>query len=77
MSKILPVVAVALLAGCASQGQQPVGMANPASVYCKEIGGSLQIENTSAGQVGICVLPTGERIEEWELYRREHPESKV
>ncbi|HGN2348801.1 TPA: DUF333 domain-containing protein [Proteus mirabilis] len=47
-------------------------MANPASVYCGEIGGKLEIVNTDKGQVGYCTLPSGERIEEWTLYRRDH-----
>jgi putative hemolysin len=48
-------------------------MANPASVYCAAQGGKLSIENQSAGQVGICTLPDGTQIEEWALYRRDHP----
>jgi putative hemolysin len=39
-------------------------MPNPASAYCIEIGGSLEIENREGGQVEICSLPSGERIEE-------------
>ena len=65
---------VVLLAGCASQADKPVGMANPASVYCQQQGGTLQIQDTPSGQVGICQLPDGEKIEEWALYRRDHPE---
>ena len=48
---------------------QPV-IANPASVYCVKQGGRLEIVNTKKGQIGICVLPDGRRIEEWKLYRR-------
>lgn len=61
-----------LLTACA---QQSVGMANPASVYCKEKGGSLTIKTTDKGQIGICQLPDGTQIEEWELYRRDHPQA--
>lgn len=48
------------------------GLPNPASVYCEEQGGTLEIvTGDTGGQVGICVLPNGERIEEWELFRRD------
>jgi len=76
MNKIA-IAATALLAtGCASSAGDspgPVGMPNPASAYCVERGGKLAIEDRPAGQVGICTLPDGTRIEEWELYRRDHP----
>jgi len=74
-AKLLSTVVV-MLAGCASQGDKPVGMANPASVYCQQQGGTLLIQDTPSGQVGICQLPSGEKIEEWALYRRDHPGSQ-
>jgi putative hemolysin len=46
-----------------------VGMANPASVYCEEQGGTVEIVDEADGQVGYCNLPDGQRIEEWEYYR--------
>ena len=45
------------------------GMANPASVYCEEQGGTVEIVDEADGQVGYCNLPDGQRIEEWEYYR--------
>jgi len=45
------------------------GMPNPASVYCEEQGGTLEIVDEEGGQVGYCNLPDGTRIEEWEYYR--------
>jgi putative hemolysin len=45
------------------------GLANPASVYCVERGGEVEIVDEAGGQVGYCLLPDGTRIEEWELYR--------
>ena len=51
----------------------PVGMANPASVYCKSLGGKTLMRSNDKGQYGICELPDGGQIEEWELYRRDHP----
>ena len=73
-----------LAAGCAASGPAPgpaapktstpvIGMANPASVYCLQLGGKLRMEKTTAGEHGICVLPNGTEIEEWELFRRDHP----
>lgn len=62
------------LAACASHEEAPkAGMANPASVYCEEQGGTLEIKQNADGQYGMCTLPDGTQIEEWNLYRRDHP----
>ena len=50
------------------------GLANPASVYCVEKGGRLEPVTTAAGTSNTCILPNGERIDEWDLYRRDHPQ---
>lgn len=44
-------------------------MANPASVFCIDQGGTLDIVDEADGQVGYCTLPDGTRVEEWEYYR--------
>lgn len=44
-------------------------IANPASVYCVQQGGKVEIVNTKKGQIGICILPDGRRIEEWKFFR--------
>jgi putative hemolysin len=54
--------------GKLSDGATP-GLANPASVYCVEQGGQVDIVDEGGGQVGYCELPDGRRIEEWEFYR--------
>jgi putative hemolysin len=55
-------------AGAAAQ--KPVGMANPASVHCGEIGGRLVIRKDKAGnEYGFCRLPKGRLCEEWALFR--------
>lgn len=73
MKKLLVLLIPGLfLTACAQQSQQSVGMANPASVYCTEKGGTVVIKDTDKGQIGICKLPDGSEIEEWELYRRDH-----
>ncbi|TJV40308.1 MAG: DUF333 domain-containing protein [Mesorhizobium sp.] len=50
--------------------QKPVGMTNPASVHCGEIGGRLTIRKDKAGnEYGFCRLPNGRLCEEWALFR--------
>jgi putative hemolysin len=47
-----------------------VGMANPASVYCLQRGGQLEISSRpGGGEVGICVSPRGDECEEWSFLR--------
>ncbi|WP_427770583.1 putative hemolysin [Comamonas thiooxydans] len=69
------VLSALAISGCAQpQSAAPViGMANPASVYCAQLGGKTRIEKTTAGERCICVLPNGTEIDEWELFRRDHP----
>ncbi|MCM2493937.1 DUF333 domain-containing protein [Burkholderia glumae] len=71
----------ALVSGC-STGNDPsseapiVGMANPASVYCESLGGrSVSVKDKDGAAYAICHLPDGTQIEEWALYRRDHPQS--
>jgi len=75
--KIVPAALMLALAGCASAPPEPkpVGMANPASVYCAEQGGTLEIRNAPGGQTGYCDLPDGRVIEEWELFRQHHKDA--
>ena len=48
------------------------GLPNPASVYCEEQGGILEIvTDVNGSQYGICTLPGGIKCEEWEFYRGE------
>ena len=44
-------------------------IANPASQFCIDRGGVLDIVDEEDGQVGYCNLPDGTRVEEWEYYR--------
>lgn len=67
------------LAACSPANDTPeapakVGLANPASVYCVDQGGTLEPVTTAAGVSNDCVLPDGERLDEWDLYRRDHPQ---
>jgi hypothetical protein len=55
-------------AGSAS-GQ--TGLANPASVNCVNIGGTIEIKDSPAGQYGMCTFANGTTCEEWALFRGE------
>lgn len=47
-----------------------VHLANPASVYCGEQGGTLEIKSDRhAAQYGLCHLPDGSVCEEWAFFR--------
>ena len=45
-------------------------IANPASVYCKENNGTLEIRTNELGQYGICIKNENE-CEEWAFFRGE------
>nr|WP_180176999.1 I78 family peptidase inhibitor [Acinetobacter sp. YH12039] len=64
----------AFMAGCSTTQQtentpEKIGMANPASQYCVEQKGKLEIRDEANGQVGYCHLPNGQVVEEWVLFR--------
>jgi len=66
----------AIASACASPPAHPpaaVGMANPASVYCLQKGGVSVPQDDGQGEYRLCHLPGGTLVEEWELYRRDHP----
>ena len=46
-------------------------IANPASVYCVNHGGKLDIRTTSLGQTGICVFSNGYECDEWNYLKGE------
>jgi putative hemolysin len=49
-----------------------VGLPNPASVYCEENGGQVDIRSDSDGnQYGVCVFPDGSECDEWAFFRGE------
>lgn len=74
-------LAVAAAAGCSQQSQETsengvrTGVANPASEYCVKRDGKVVIEKDANGdERGICHLPNGDKIDEWELFRRDAPQ---
>jgi putative hemolysin len=64
-----------LLAACTSvqpETTQEIGMPNPASVFCEENGGTLEMrEDATGGQYGVCIFPDGSECEEWANFRGE------
>ena len=55
------------------QGGAPVGMANPAAVYCSEHGGQWRMakDPKTGNEYGMCVFPDGSECEEWAFSRGE------
>lgn len=64
-----------VLSACTPQAPQDavIDMANPASVFCvQEKQGRIEIvTDTSGNQKGLCHLPDGTVVDEWELFRKE------
>lgn len=64
-----------LLASCNASQATPMPKANlpnPASVYCEQNGGKLDLRQDSSGGVaGICVFPDGSECDEWAYFRGE------
>jgi hypothetical protein len=44
-----------------------IGMPNPASFYCQELGYQLEMRETEEGTQGVCVFFDGSECEEWEF----------
>jgi parallel beta-helix repeat protein len=44
-----------------------IGMANPAAIYCNELGYQYKIVNTEKGQYGVCIFPDKSECEEWQF----------
>ena len=57
---------------CAPGGKKPgVDMPNPASKYCADQGGKLDIRDEAGGQAGYCLFPDGSECDEWAYFRGE------
>jgi putative hemolysin len=70
------IFALSLLSGCGSKQKSDISatIANPASEYCVKKGGKLEIVKDESGEKGVCHLPDGTAVDEWELFRRENPQ---
>jgi len=66
----LGLLGLAACGGEGAPGEDGAEVANPATVYCEEQGGTVETVDTDAGQVGICVLEDGRECEEWAYYQR-------
>jgi putative hemolysin len=68
-------MASVFLASCSAKPVSPAsqaGMANPASVYCEQKGGKLELrQDASGGVAGICVFTDNSECDEWAYYREE------
>lgn len=71
-------VAIALavvlsISGCGSDDDnEEAEIPNPASVYCEEQGGTVDIRtDADGGQIGYCVFADGTEVEEWAYFRDE------
>ena len=52
--------------------EDQAGLPNPASVFCEENDGTLEIRaDDSGGQIGLCLFKDGSECEEWAFYRGE------
>lgn len=47
------------------------GLPNPASVYCEEKGGRLEMRQNDSGTAGVCIFQDGSECDEWAYYRGE------
>lgn len=72
-NKKLAIAVIVVFAGlCAFSAAKPVlAMANPAAVYCKDLGYEYIVEKTSDGEFGFCKLPDGSKVEEWKFFSGE------
>lgn len=57
------------ISGCA-RGDEP-GLPNPASVYCEEHGGTVDLREGEGGVSGYCIFPDGSECEEWAFFNGE------
>jgi uncharacterized protein len=65
----LPTTVIVTMAPTAGNA---TGMANPASVYCVQVGGNLTIKKDAQGnENGVCNFPNGTSYDEWALFRGE------
>lgn len=57
--------------------ENPLNMANPASVFCEEQGGRIEMREDEHGQYGVCVFPDGSECEEWAHLRGDCKPSSI
>ena len=70
LSTVLLLLVIAVPA-CSDDDDPEGELANPASVYCIEQGGELDIRDEEGGQNGYCIFPNGVECPEWAFFRGE------
>ena len=70
---VLSMFCLILILGCsANKAENNTQIANPASKYCIEHGGQLEIRSDAQGnQYGICIFPDKSECDEWAYFRGE------
>lgn len=72
---ILILLVALMLGACGGAPASPTpqsGMPNPASAYCEEHGGTVEIVTAADGsQAGLCRFPDGSACDEWAYFRGE------
>ncbi|MBN1316115.1 MAG: DUF333 domain-containing protein [Anaerolineales bacterium] len=58
-------------AGSPTPTVEPANMPNPASKFCEDQGGELEIRSSETGQQGFCKFDDGSECDEWAYYRGE------
>jgi len=81
MKKFIVLLFGLFLCGCsvlpaAQEEGKTVGVANPASTFCIEQGGELEIRDEENGQAGYCLFADGTEREEWEFFRENNEKEK-
>ena len=72
MRPMLAALCCAALVACGPQAGDGTQLANPASVYCGQHGGTVEIRGDDRGaQHGACVFDDGSECDEWAFYRGE------
>lgn len=63
---------VLVLGACGDDDEDQSNLPNPASVYCEEQGGTVEIRTDADGnQYGVCVFADGTECDEWAFFRGE------
>lgn len=75
MFTLFLLVGFAILASCSpnqSSSATEQAIPNPASVFCEQNGGKLELrQDASGGVAGVCIFPDGSECDEWEYFRSE------
>lgn len=68
----LLLIPLPLLAAACTPEPETTGLANPASVFCVDSGGTSEIRQGTDGAYGVCILPDGTEVDEWDYYRAQN-----